>query len=78
MTELSSEAAPLSPARIDLLKSAVDRQEQMLNACKVVFAELTEHPDSTVAEIATVCLKHLKRSHEVLEAMIDGLNATRH
>jgi hypothetical protein len=70
--------AELSPARIELLKRAIDVQERMLNGCKQVFRGLMDHHDPEVSDVSWQCLEAIKRNQDVLEAMIDGLNATHH
>jgi hypothetical protein len=68
----------LSPARIELLKQAVDTQERMLNGVELVFRGLSHHPDAEVSSVSGVCLKLITEHRDILEAMIDGLHATRH
>jgi hypothetical protein len=78
MTELAAEAAPLSPARQELLKNALDIQERMLDGCVTVLSVLTEHSDSEVSYASREALKSINRNRDILYAMIDGLNATHH
>jgi hypothetical protein len=78
MTELAAEAAPLSPARQELLKNALDIQERMLDGCILIFEELSNASDPDVAFVAEEALEALNRNRDILEAMIDGLNATHH
>ena len=78
MTELGDGSPTLSPARIELLKQAVDTQERMLNGCEQVFRGLSHHPDAEVSSVCGDCLGLLATYRDTLEAMIDGLHETRH
>lgn len=71
MTELSSE-------KQNLLLSVVDAQERALTGCATIFSALEDHPDSDVANVAIVAMRALTLNQAKIEAMIDGLTATRH
>lgn len=68
----------LSPARQELLKQALDIQERMLDGCTMIFEELSNASDPDVTFVAVEALDALNRTRDILEAMIDGLNATHH
>jgi hypothetical protein len=68
----------MSPARIELLKNAVDTQEKMLNGVELVFRGLSHHPDAEVSSVSEVVLGLLKQHHETIDAMVEGLTATKH
>jgi hypothetical protein len=68
----------LSPARQALLARALDVQERMLAGCGVVFSEFRQSSDPDVVFTSERALEALKNARDILEAMIDGLNATYH
>jgi hypothetical protein len=68
----------LSPVRQQLLSDALDVQERMLQGVTLIFRGLSDHNDPEVSSVSRVALKLLTETQEILEAMIDGLNATRH
>lgn len=68
----------LSPARQQLLADALDVHERMLNGVELIFRGLSEHPAPEVSSVSGVALKLITNHRDVLEAMIDGLHATRH
>lgn len=68
----------LSPARQELLKQALDVQERMLDGCTQVFRGLSRYPDAEVSSVCEEVLGLITHNRLVLEAMVDGLNATRH
>lgn len=78
MTELEDGSATLSPARIELLKIAVDTQERMLTGCSLIFSGLRQHPDADVSGASQAAYDAIENHRAVLEALIDGLHATRH
>lgn len=68
----------LSPERQQLLKQALDIQERMLEACVEVFRGLSHHPDAEVSSVSEYCLTTIEENRAVLDALIDGLTATKH
>jgi hypothetical protein len=68
----------LSPARIELLKKALDCEERMLDGCEQFFRGLSHHPDAEVSSVCREVLRLLKNNRDTLEAMVDGLNETFH
>jgi hypothetical protein len=68
----------LSPARQALLARALDVQERILDGCELIFTGFGESSDPEVASASAEALRSIKNSRDILEAMIDGLNATYH
>lgn len=68
----------LSPARVELLKQVVDCQERMLDGASLVFKGLRQSSDPEVSSVSGVCFDAIQTHRAVLEALIDGLDATRH
>lgn len=68
----------LSPARQELLKQVVDIQERALSGCILIFRGLRQSQDPEVSSVCEEALKHLINGTAVIEAMIDGLNSTKH
>jgi hypothetical protein len=68
----------LSPARQALLEQAIDVQERLLDGCTKIFSGLRQSSDPEVVLVSEEALKHLQNAHYILDAMIDGLNATYH
>lgn len=68
----------LSPARQKLLSDVVDIQERMLSCVRQIFSGLSQSSDPEVVLISEEALNHLTRGQDTLEAMIDGLNETKH
>jgi hypothetical protein len=68
----------LSPARQELLKQALDIQERMLDGCTMIFSGLRSSSDPEAVFVSEQALEALNATRDILEAMIDGLNATHH
>lgn len=68
----------ISPEKLQLLKQAIDIQERMLDGVTQVFRGLSHHNDAGVSSVANACLVSIEHNRDVLEALIDGLNATKH
>jgi hypothetical protein len=68
----------LSPARQQLLANALDIQDRMLNGCELIFRGLSGHHDPEVSSVSGEALRLITYNRDVLEAMIDALNATLH
>jgi hypothetical protein len=68
----------LSPARQELLKHVITIQERMLDGVTEVFRGLSHHHDAGVSSVCEEVLGLIKNNRDVIEAMIDGLNATHH
>ena len=68
----------LSAERQELLKNVVAIQERMLNGVTQVFHGLKGSSDPEVVVISEEALRHLKAAADTLEAMIDGINETKH
>lgn len=68
----------LSPAKIELLKSAVDIQERMLDGCALIFKGLRMSTDPEVAPHCDEAIAAINQSREILYAMIDKLDVTLH
>jgi hypothetical protein len=73
-----TEEIELSPARQKLLLEAIDHQARMFTGCMLIFRGLSDHNDPEVSSISTHALEALQRYRDTLQAMIDGLTATRH
>lgn len=70
--------AEVTPERLELLKQAIDIQERMLDGVSQVFRGLSHHHDAEVSSVCTDCLSSIEHNRDVLEALIDGLTATKH
>lgn len=68
----------LSPARKELLKQVVDVQERSLAGCALIFSGLRKSSDPEVSGVAEIAFDAITNTQLVLEAMINGLNETRH
>lgn len=68
----------LSPARQELLKNIVTIQERMLQGVTQIFSGLRQSSDPEVVLVSDEALKALEDNREVMDAMIDSLNATHH
>jgi hypothetical protein len=68
----------LSPTRQALLANVVDVQERMLDGVTEVFRGLSHHHDAGVSSVCEEVLGLIKNNRDVIEAMIDGLNETKH
>lgn len=68
----------LSPARQELLKSIVTIQEQMLHGVTKIISGLRQSSDPEVVFVCEQAHEALEHNRAVMDAMIDGLNATQH
>jgi hypothetical protein len=72
-TELS-----LSPEKQELLKKALNIQEQTICGCIEIFGGFIGSSDPEVASTSEEALRLINRNIEVLNAMVDALVATKH
>lgn len=68
----------LSPERQALLGRVVDIQERELNAVIEVFSGLRGSSDPEVVSICDEVLKSLKHNADLIDAMVEALNHTKH
>lgn len=66
----------LSPEKIQLLKSAVDIQERMLDGCALIFSGLRLSTDPEVAPHCDEAIAAIRNNRDILYAMIDRLDHT--
>jgi hypothetical protein len=68
----------LSPAKLELLKRAIDVQERMLDGCTEIFSGLRQSSDPEVVSVCGDAIAAINHSRDILEAMINRLDATTH
>ena len=75
---VSEPESSLSPEKLKLLKQAIDIQERMLDGVTQVFRGLNHHHDAEVSSVSKDCVEAITGSREILEALIDALDQTKH
>ena len=68
----------ITPEKLKLLKQAIDIQERMLDGVTQVFRGLSHHHDAGVSSVAESCIRLIGYNRDVIEALVDGLNQTKH
>lgn len=68
----------ISIKHLQLLKHTIDVQDRMLDGCLAIFSGLTCSEVPEVVSISEQALQAIKDNRLVLEALIDGINQTRH
>lgn len=68
----------IDPVRLKLLQDVIDIQERSLAGATMIFSGLRKSSDPEVVSISEVAFNALSNTQLVLEALIDGLTATKH
>jgi hypothetical protein len=68
----------LSPERQKLLTDIVSTQERMLNGVIQIFSGMRASSDPEVVEVSAEALAAIEKARDLMYAMINSLDATKH